>query len=182
MACPEAAPLRDEPAMVIRTPVDLQPVEEVPDEQRGERSQPVRAERLDAHLSRAVDLDDIDEAVGQIERDCVAGGLDPAASWLVNEAPDLAEAPAQLAPRVVRDVPQKLAEATPGNGTRSERQIGEERAHLARRRERQRDPVPADRQGAEHAHVHAGTNAIAWIRCLSAVRSDRTVSSPLRDQ
>ena len=89
-------------------------------------------------LGRAGDLDRIDEAVREVEPDGVAAGVDPPPAGLVDEAPDLAQAPAQLAARIVGHVPQQLAELAARDGVRRQRQIGEQRAHLARRRQRQR--------------------------------------------
>ena len=75
---------------------------------------------------------------------------------LVDEASDLAQAPAQLAARIVRDVPQQLAELASRDGARGQRQLGEQRAHLARRRQRQRGAVAADRQRPEQAQLERG--------------------------
>ena len=59
---------------------------------------------------RAGDLDRIDEAVRQVEPDGVAAGVDAPPAGLVDDAPDLAQAPAQLAARIVGNVPQQLAQ------------------------------------------------------------------------
>ncbi len=62
--------------------------------------------------------------------------------------PQLAQAPAQLAPRVVRNIPQKLAQAGCGpTACGRQREIGEQRPHLARgrqlKRRRRRGESPA---------------------------------------
>ena len=106
-------------------------------------------------LRRPGDLDRIDEAVREVEPDRVRLRIDPPPAGLVDEAPDLAEAPAKLAARIVRDVPQQLAKLAARDGVRRERQIGEERTHLARRRQRERDAVAADRQRPEQPHLRA---------------------------
>ena len=76
---------------------------------RRKRPQPLRIELIDALPSRAGDLDDINEAVGEVELDRIPAGLDPSPAGLVKNAPDLAEAPAEFSPWIVRDVPQEFA-------------------------------------------------------------------------
>ena len=130
MRAAQAAPLRREPAGKRRAALDLQALEKVAGEQRGQRSQPLRRDRLDV-LRRPGDLDRIDEAVREVEPDGVRLRLDPLPARLVDEAPDLAEAPAQLAARIVGNVPQQLAKLAARNGVRGKRQVSEERTHLA---------------------------------------------------
>jgi hypothetical protein len=100
----EAAPLCSDPAVEGWVAVDLQALKKIAGEQRGELLQPFRLSRRNG-LRRLRDLDCIDEAVGQIEPDGVRPCLDPALTICVNQAPDLAEAPAQFSARVVGDVP-----------------------------------------------------------------------------
>ena len=52
VAAAKSAPLRREPAVEARVAVDLQAVEKVAVEQRGQRSQPLGSKRLDALLDR----------------------------------------------------------------------------------------------------------------------------------
>ena len=81
VAAAESPPLRGEPAVEDRAAVDLQALQKVAVEQRGQRSLPLRRERLDARLGRAGDLDRVDEAIRQVEPDGVLAGVDaPAAS------------------------------------------------------------------------------------------------------
>ena len=101
----EPPPLRGQPAVESRVAVDLQALEEVAVEQCGQRPQALRSERLDALLRSPGRPRRIDEAVREIEPDGVAAGLDPPPAGLVDDAPDLAEAPAQLAARIVRARP-----------------------------------------------------------------------------
>ena len=104
MTAAESASLRGNPTFEGRAAVDLQIFEKVSGEQRDERSQALRINGRDV-LSRPGDLDRIDEAVRQIKSDSVRLSVDPAPIRLINEAPDLAEAPTKLSPRIVRDVP-----------------------------------------------------------------------------
>ena len=127
----QAAALRHEPAVEHRAAIDLESFEKVADKQRGQGSQPLGGQRLDALLDRLVDLDRIDDAVREVEPDGVGLGLDPAAAGLIDDAPDLAEAPAQLAARIVGNVPQQFAKLAARHGVRRQRQIAEQRAHLA---------------------------------------------------
>jgi hypothetical protein len=101
----ESAPLRRHPIVESGAAVDLQAIEKVAVEQRGQCAQPLGLERLDAFLGRPGDLYRIDRTAGEIEPDGVAAGLDSAPGSLVNSVPDLAQAPAQLAARIVRHIP-----------------------------------------------------------------------------
>ena len=71
-------------------------------------------------------------AVREVEPHGVASRVDPTPGRFVDETPDLAKAPAQLAAWIVGDVPQQLAEPAALNRMRSDGQIGEKRTHLAR--------------------------------------------------
>src|SRR5258705_7335913 len=62
----ESSPLSGEPAVEDGAAVDLQPLQQVSVEQRGERSLPLGSERVDARIDRAGNLDRIDEAIRQI--------------------------------------------------------------------------------------------------------------------
>ena len=127
----ESTPLSDQPTVEGRAAVDLQAVEKVTVEQGGQRAQPLRGQGRNALLGRPGDLDHIDGAIRQIEPDGVAAGINASPARLVDDAPDLAEAPAQLAPRIVGDVPQQLAKLAARDGARGKRQIGDQRTHLA---------------------------------------------------
>src|SRR6185436_11406425 len=127
MAAAKSAPLRGEPTVEAWVAVDLQAVEKLTIEQSGQRAQPLWVERLDALLGGSGDLDGIDEAIRQVELDGIPAGLDPAPAGLVDDAPELAEAPAQLPARIVGDVPQQLAKLASRHGMGGNRQIGDER-------------------------------------------------------
>ena len=127
----ESTPLSDQPIAESRAAIDLQAVEKISVEQCRQRAQPLRSKRLDTLMRRPGDLEHIDGAIGQVELDGVAARIDSSPAGLVDDAPDLAEAPAKLAPRVVRDVPQQLAQLAARNGVRGKRKIGDQRTHLA---------------------------------------------------
>ncbi|MNS87195.1 hypothetical protein D3C72_1211290 [compost metagenome] len=153
MAGSQAPPLRRQPVVEERAAADLQPFEKISDEQRRQRAQPLQVRLVDALLHRQADLDDIDVAIAEVQPHHVLRRLYPAAVGLVEQGSGLAEAPAQLAARIVRNVPQQLAKMRAHDGMRGKRQIGNERAQLAGRRQRQCGAGPADRHGSEHPHL-----------------------------
>ena len=155
----ESPPLSGEPAVEHRAAVDFQAVQKVSVEQPGKRSLPLRGERPDALFDGAGDFDRIDEAIRQVEPDRVVAREDALAAALVDNAPDLAEAPTQLPPRIVGNIPQKLAQLTPRHSERGKGQIGEQRAHLPGCRQCQRNAVPADRHAPEHLNMERGLAA-----------------------
>ena len=156
VAAAESPALGGEPAVEDRAAADLQALEELAAEQRGQRPLPVRWELLDAFAGRAGHLDRVDETVREVEPHGVAAGLDALLAALVDQAPDLAETPAELAARVVRHVPEELAQLAPRRGPRRQGQIGEQRPHLAGRRERHGGAPPPDRQAPEQPDVDRG--------------------------
>ena len=113
------------------------------------------------------DLERIHETVGEVEPDRVGLGIDPAPLRLVDYAADLAQAPAQLAARIVGHVPQQLAELAARHRAGSQRQIGEQRAHLARGRQRGGRARAHDGEGSEQPHpqprIAAGPIALLRI-------------------
>src|SRR5262245_26337217 len=153
MAGPESPPLRGEPAVEDRAAGDLQALQKIAIDQCGERAQSFRRERFDALPGRTGNLDGIDEGIRQVELNGVPAGGDAPGPALVHDAPDLAQAPAELSPRIVGNIPQQLAQSAPRHGMRRKGEVGQERAHLARSRQRQCAAVPADRDGPEQAHL-----------------------------
>jgi hypothetical protein len=71
---------------------------------------------------------------------------------VVEEAPHLGKAPAQRAARIVRDVPQQLAELVAMDRARRHDEIGDQRPHFTRRRGRRVYPGSHDPEGAEQPH------------------------------
>src|SRR5262245_33649065 len=149
----ESSPLSSEPPVEDRVAVDFQPLQKLAVEQRGERLLPLRSKPLHALLGRAGDLDRIDETVRQVEPDSVVVSMDAPALTPVNDASDLAQAPPELSARIVRNIPQQFAELASRHRARGKGQIGEERAHFAGCRQRQRAAGPRDRHGPEHPYL-----------------------------
>src|SRR4051812_38179729 len=101
---PEPPPLGGDPVVESRAAIDLQPIEKVPGEQCLERPQPVGRSSAKA-LNRISNLDNVDEAACQIQGDAVGRGIDPSPVRFIDKAPDLAETPTKLAPRIIRHLP-----------------------------------------------------------------------------
>jgi hypothetical protein len=163
VAAPQPPPLRREPAVEGGAAGDFQAFQEVPFEEPDQLALPVRGQRLDALGGRARDLDRIDEAIREVEPDRVAVGMDAPPAGRVEDAPQLAEALAQLTPRVVGHVPQELAQLAPRGREGRQGEVGEQGAHLAGRGEREGAAVATHRQGPEQPDVEvrraAGTAA-----------------------
>ena len=105
-AAAQPAPLRGEPAVEARTAIDLEAVEKVAAEQRRQRCAAARR-RASAPPRRGVadELERIDEAVREVEPHACRRAPAPGAARLVDDAAELAEAPAQFAARIVRRRP-----------------------------------------------------------------------------
>ena len=127
-----------------------------PPNMRRQRAQALGRERGDAALQRAAHLQRIDAAVGEVEPDRIALRQHARAAGLVEHAAQLAQAPAQLAARVVRQVPQQLAQVAARHLARGERQVGDQRAHLARRRQLDLCAVAADDERTQQLQAQAG--------------------------
>src|SRR5690606_490471 len=151
-AAAKAPALRREPTREGRAALDLEPLEEVAFEKRAERAKLLRCERREACLDRGGDLHRVDEGAAALEPDRVLAALE-ARRLSVDDLAQLAQAPAQLPARVVGRVPQELAEMRSREGTRGEREVGEQRAHLARGGQRGRRTAAACAQRAEEPDV-----------------------------
>ncbi len=110
MDAAQAAALRGQPAVERRTAVDLEALEKLALEKSGERLQPIGRKRLDVRLCRAFDLDHVDEAIAEVELNAIAAGSNPPSVGLVEDASDFTQTPAQLAARIVRNIPQQFAQ------------------------------------------------------------------------
>ena len=174
---PEATALSAEPARELRIPIDLQSFREVAGEQRVHRLQGGEIHFLRARLQRLLQLRDVDEAIGEFECNAVTLGPHSRARLIIEHTAQLAQAPAQLAARIVRDVPQQFAESTARDRTRDSQQR-DQCTHFARSGQGHLDAVPENGQRAEesqvqrragheafflrfHAFYHAGANGVA---------------------
>ena len=122
------------------------------------------------HLQR------IDGALAEVEPDHVGAGLDPPPARLVHDAPDLAQAPAQLPARVVRHVPQQLAEIAPPDRARRHGQVGKESTGLPRARQHHRHAVPDNRQRPQQPQPKTAAGARRWNDANVLVMSLRLTS------
>ena len=125
--------------------------------------------------------DGIDVERTGVDPDLLTVGDEPGRCGPVDQWPQLGKAPAQLAFRVIGDVPKQLTELFAGDRARRHREISEERPDLARAWQRQRGSVPNDleRSQQEHAvrrlarHFHARSNVCSnagrvWLRSREA--------------
>jgi hypothetical protein len=83
----------------------------------------------------------------------LAIGDQPCCGRTVDQWPQLGKAPAQLASRIIRDIPKQLAQFFAGNRPRRYREVGEERADFSRRRLEQRASIPDDLQRSQQKHA-----------------------------
>jgi len=153
VASTEVPALGREPPAEHGAAVDLEALKEIPLEQQLEASLRLWAQRRDAFFDGTCDLDRVNEAIGEVEPDRVPAAHDALPPLGVDKGPDLAEAPAQLAARIVRHIPQQLAKVAARNRARRQCQIGEERARLPRRGQREGNTVAAHMKAPEHLHL-----------------------------
>src|SRR5262249_10562315 len=78
--------------------------------------------------------DRVDILSGYIDAYPLAVGDKATPPCIVGDSPDFCQTPTQFASRVIGYVPQKLAQVRSQLGTRLQRQVSEQRSHLARRR------------------------------------------------
>ena len=77
----------------------------------------------------------------RIDVDLLAVGDQPYCFRPVDQRPQFGEAPAQLASRVIGDIPQELAQLFAGNGPSSHCEIGKQSKNFPRRRLRSRASI-----------------------------------------
>ena len=160
VASSEAPSLGGQPGIEMRAAIDLEPFEEIAGEQPGERPQLFEAERLDSRIDRRRDVDRVHGTAFKTKRDPVVRRLDPSAVRFVENGPKLAQAPAEFAPRIVRDVPQEIAETAPPHRARSQREIREQSQNLAGRGKLQGNAVARDGKCAEQPRGDAAGRAV----------------------
>ena len=97
--------------------------------------QPLGRDGLDPAGEGSPHGDHVDQGVGGIEADGVPVRLDPRPVRLVDQRAKAAQAPAQGAVRVVRDLPKQRAEPLAAMRPAGQGQIGEKRARLLGRRQ-----------------------------------------------
>src|SRR5690606_27452495 len=108
----KAAALCGQPRIKGVRAIDFESLEKVAGELTGKSLQPFRVQRADATLHHMRNLDRIDLAVGEIESDKIALRIHALSTGIVDDWAELAQAPAQFAARIVRHVPQQIAQLT----------------------------------------------------------------------
>ena len=167
----EAVALRGQPGVERGAAVDLQPFEKLAREQTRTARAGARPGLLRCLLRPPGRSRSHRPASREIQPHRVAARIDARPAGRIDQPADLAQAPAQLAARVLRHVPQQLAQLAAWNGARRQGEIGDERAHLARCRQRERRP----RRGGSRAARAGAVRAPGSLR--SAPNSTR-VSTP----
>ena len=97
----KTAALGDQPAVEKRAALELQPVEQIAGKQPRQRSQSLNVKRVDPLRGGTTDLQRIDKAAVEIERDRIALRADTAPVRRVEHAAQFAQAPAQFAAGIV---------------------------------------------------------------------------------
>jgi len=92
---------RREPASEFRIAIDLHPFQQIAANRFAHLGEKFGCGLLDPALHDPIDLDRIHDAIGQVERDAISVGDDATAIAVVEHAAKLAEAPAELASRIV---------------------------------------------------------------------------------
>src|SRR4051794_29970358 len=93
----KTAALGDHPAVEKRAALKHQPIEQIAGKKSGQRPQPLNVKRVDPLRGGAADLQRIDKAAVEIERDRIALCGDTAPVRRVEGAAQFAQAPAQFA-------------------------------------------------------------------------------------
>ena len=161
MAGSKAPSLSGQPDIEVWAAIDLEPFEEIAGKQPGDRPELIQSERLDSRIDRRRHVDRVHVAVVQAKRDPAVRRLDPSAVRFVENGPKLAEAPAEFAPRIVRDVPQEIAETAPPHRARSQREIREESQNLAGRGKLQGNAVARDGRCAQQPRGNTAGRAVS---------------------
>ena len=174
----KAAALRDEPAAELRAARRARGL-------RGSRRRSSRASAAQRARGASVpmpacmrtrDLERIDAAAAEVERDAVAGAYARRRrSGVVEHAAQLAQAPAQLAARIVRHVPQQLAQVAARDG-RARRAPG----RRAARAPCARAAAPAPRRRGAPSAARAGATS-SRVRIVRRQRPQfaGTISTPV---
>ena len=145
--------LGDAPGLELEEAPELEPIQQLATKLPGQGEQRVGGRAVEARRQRFAHGEQVDDGAGGLEGHGLAVGHDAAAARLVDERPQLAQAPAQRAARVVGDVPEEGAQPLPPLGPAGEREIGEERTGLLRRRQRQDAIAPAQLDLAKDAEM-----------------------------
>src|SRR5579871_1253724 len=116
MQRPVPVALRSEPAVELGIAVDRRAFEQLTTAERAYLLEAFLRGPVDPGSDRAFHLQRVDQAIREVQRDGVlAAGYHATMLPFVQQAAQLAEAPAQLAPWIVRDEPQQVAKSGAGD-------------------------------------------------------------------
>lgn len=109
------------------------------------------------HLfGQSLQRDDVDVDVGRVQFDADTVGDEARTILVVDQPAQLREAPAQRAARVVRNLPEQLAQVLATKGAPVERQIGEQGTRLPRGGQLQAFAIPDDLEIAQKPELQRG--------------------------
>jgi hypothetical protein len=116
----------------------FQAFQEIAAEALGSRLEILGADGADVAANQFMQLADIDSGTGHVDPHRVAVGDDALLLLVVDEAPELRQAPAQRPSRIVGNVPQELADVLASEAARLQAQVGQQRTGLLGGGQRQR--------------------------------------------
>src|SRR5262249_43079142 len=116
------------------------------------------------------------------QSDILAIRDDPSTIWLVDELPQAAQAPAQCGPGIIRNGPEHGAEPVAAVRTRRDREIGEERPRLFRRRQLHSRAVALHSKIAQHGNaqqlIRFHARVLSRTRMPASALPKRRVTAP----
>jgi hypothetical protein len=113
---------------------EIETLQELAAELRGQRAQRLGGRLVDAVGEGATHVEDVHRDLRRIQLHGARVGEEAHAIWPVHERPQLAQAPPQRAARIVGHVPQERAEALARVPASGQREVGEQRPRLLGRR------------------------------------------------
>jgi hypothetical protein len=167
-----SAPLRRNPLIKLRTPVEVKPFQEFAMDERAKLLDFRSAKIRDPRAHRRFNLQDVDSEIPEVERDHLVVGGNSIVAWFIEHGPKLAEAPAQLCSRIARYITQKFTQSASRDRMSGNCEISKKGAYLARSRQFHDPAAPHHgkrsehpyfgvdgRSGVFHARFHASNNA-----------------------
>ena len=162
----QLAPLRCEPGTEGRGVVQLQALAKVTVNLSDQRFLALDRERFDAGADGLPQVERVHRAVAKVKADRVTLCHHALATGLVHRRAQAAQAPAQFAARIGRCVPEQLAQRATAHRPRRQREVGQQGAQLARRRQGYRLTVTPQGDGTQHLQLQAGSGGGGGGRIL----------------
>ena len=147
--------LGDAPCVEPVADGQVQTVEKSPHKAQGKLGQRFGCDLVQSLARRRPNPFDIDIHVADVQGDALPVGAQTPQLTLVDERPQLAQAPAQLRAGIIRAIPKQRAQVLAQLGLSRRRQVGEQRARLLRRRQSQGASVSNQRKLAQQPHLQS---------------------------